>query len=172
MTMMIHQLYDSATQAQRVVEALTDAGVPPENLRLLMSDGATNGQNQPVGSFVTGDGHDHGSDPMGSFATSDTSGSTDPHPGSFADTDSSHAHDERVGSFASVDRDTITTFVRGKPQTTTHTHASIVRLLIGAGMDQATAEQQIVALHEGKALVLADVADNDSERLQQILASA
>jgi hypothetical protein len=38
-------------------------------------------------------------------------------------------------------------------------HRRVRRLLLDAGLDEATAERDVAALHEGRILVLADVGD-------------
>lgn len=168
----IQHVYDSYSQAQRVMEALQAAGVQSEKVSLVMSEGAGGAQAVPTGSFVTGDGHDHGADPLGSFVAGASPDQGAAHPGSFADTDGVHAHDERVGSFASVDRDTVTSFVGGEQRATVSSHGNIVRMLLEAGLDQAAAEAQLSAIHEGKALLLVQVMPDDAARVNAILAMA
>lgn len=166
----LHRLYDTAVQAERAITALQAAGIPSEQLSLIMGTGVRDGQAEPTGSFATGDGHDHGAhvEPVGSFATGDGHDhDTLAEPaGSFAGGDS---RTQREGSFADVDRDTITTFSAGTHRVSTGSHQQIIGQLVAAGMDRTAAESQLAAIHQGKAIVLVQVASQDVERVRNLL---
>ena len=48
-------------------------------------------------------------------------------------------------------------------------HRSLKRLLTDAGLDDATAERDVRALHAGRILVLVSVPEEDAQRAQALL---
>jgi hypothetical protein len=106
----------------------------------------TEEQDAPVGSFA-GAQHRH-DDPMGAFAGTGA---------------------ERGGSFADADREVVTTYPGGVERMHAVGHRRVLRLLLDAGLDRATAERDLDALHNGRVLVLVDVADGDAERVAAVL---
>jgi hypothetical protein len=159
----VFRVYETGEQVQQVVAALSAAGISREQISIIM--GSANPQTSAMGNFVSGDGHDHGSDPMGSFASNVGSG----HQGSFADTDGQHRHDETVGSFASVDKETMTVFLGGRQRMQVVSHNHIVQLLVENGSSQETAIRQIDAIHMGKTLLLIEVEPEGVEQMNSLL---
>lgn len=48
-------------------------------------------------------------------------------------------------------------------------HRRIKQLLTDAGLDDGTAERDVDALHEGRILVLVEVAENDADGVRTLL---
>ena len=61
---------------------------------------------------------------------------------------------QRRGSFGDIDRDTVTTYQSGVKGTRIASHHRLKKLLVDAGLDQATAGADVDALHAGRVLVL------------------
>jgi hypothetical protein len=128
--------YTSHEEAARAVQELVAAGA---DVRVLMG--------QPE--------HDARAEEMGAFA-----GAVSSPPGGFAgmrEGAGAFAGDgdqQRGGSFADVDRDVVTTYPDGVPQMRVAGHRRIKRYLMDAGLDEATAEKDVRALHMGRILVL------------------
>jgi hypothetical protein len=110
----------------------------------------------PVGGFAGTAEHDA---PVGSFA-----GDPHPHaPGAFA------GGVQRGGSFADADREVVTSYPGGVERMHVAGHHRVLRLLRDAGLDEATAERDLAALHDGRVLVLVDVAAGDEDRIAAVL---
>jgi hypothetical protein len=73
--------------------------------------------------------------------------------------------EQRGGSFADADRDVVTEYPDGVERVRVAGHRSLKRLLTDAGLDEATAERDVRALHAGCILVLVDVPDGEAERV-------
>jgi hypothetical protein len=132
--------YTSHEQAARAVEDLLGAGVPGASIRVVSGEPERDAREAPVGGFAgpagaAGDfaGHEH--------AQGETAGS-------FA------AGDERGGSFADADRETVTSYPGGVAHMRVAGHRGVHRLLMEAGLDDATARRDLEALHAGRVLVL------------------
>src|SRR5215217_7138831 len=67
------------------------------------------------------------------------------------------AREEPAGSFGDIDRDTVASYPAGVERQRIASHNDLRKLLVDAGLDQATAERDIAAVHSGHTLVLADV---------------
>lgn len=76
---------------------------------------------------------------------------------------------QRGGSFADADRDVVTDYPHGVARMRVAGHRSLKRLLTDAGLDDATAERDVRALHAGRILVLVSVPEEDAERAQALL---
>ena len=61
---------------------------------------------------------------------------------------------QRRGSFGDSDRDTVTTYQAGLKRTRIASHRRLKKILVDAGLDQATAAADVDALHAGRVLVL------------------
>ena len=48
-------------------------------------------------------------------------------------------------------------------------HRRIKQLLTDAGLDHATAERDVDALHQGRILVLVELAEDDADRVRALL---
>jgi hypothetical protein len=110
--------YMSHDEAAKAVEQLMAAGVPGDDIRVLMGE-----------------------------ATRDTA-----HEGAFAGVGQPARH---AGSFADADREIETTYPAGIAHQRVAGHKRIKQLLLDAGLDEATADKDVEALHMGKILVLA-----------------
>jgi hypothetical protein len=140
--------YDTTTDAERAVADLLAAGVPGDHVRLLMgaeihdarreSRGRFSGTVAPderVGAYA-GEGPER-SVLRGSFAASDSAGE---------------------GSFANAERDVVVTQHEGEERARVTGRRELKKLLMQAGLDDATAEADVDALHEGRILVLVHIA--------------
>jgi hypothetical protein len=77
--------------------------------------------------------------------------------------------EQRGGSFADADRDVVTDYPDGVERMRVAGHHKLKRLLTEAGLDDATAERDVRALHAGRVLVLVDVPKDDAERARALL---
>jgi hypothetical protein len=139
--------FDDEAHALGAVRALIDRGVPGEDVRVLRGAPLRDAREEPHGSFAG-----EADETVGSFAGGDATAGRS---GSFAP-----GHDaatERLGSFGDVDRDTVARFPCAVEDVSVTTHGRLVRLLVEAGLDRATAERDVEALHHGRILVLARV---------------
>jgi hypothetical protein len=168
MMTIIQRQYETAEQAEHAIAALQMAGLPSSSLSLIMGMPERDAHNTRVGGFADGHGHDHDAhaEPMGSFGGDGHDAHAEPM-GSFGGGDQ---HAGRVGGFADVDRDTVTSFSAGMHRVSASSHQQIVGMLMEAGMDQASAEGQLAAIHQGKALVLVQVAPQNVEQVNSLLA--
>jgi len=98
--------------------------------------------------------------PVGSFAGSHGDGSPT---GAFA------GGEQRGGSFADADRDVVTDYPHGVERMRVAGHRSLKRLLTDAGLDDATAERDVRALHGGRILVLVNLPEDEAERAGELL---
>jgi hypothetical protein len=136
--------YDSTDDAQHAVEALLSAGVPGDDVRLLMGAEIHDARREPAGGFA---GAVASRDHVGAFAGEDRRRETPR--GSFAG-DSSGIE----GVFANADRDVVVTYSDGRDHSRVAGHRHLKRLLVDAGLDDAAAEKDVLALHGGRVLVL------------------
>jgi hypothetical protein len=151
--------YASHGEALKAVSAALDAGVDGESVLVLTGEPTRDARNQPVGGFAGTEEHDV---PVGSFA-----GAPHRHDepmGTFAG-----GGGERGGSFADADREVVATYPGGVERMHATGHRRIKRLLMDAGLDEATAARDLEALHAGRVLVLVDVAESDAGRVAAVL---
>jgi hypothetical protein len=153
------QSYDSHADARQAVQALLEAGIPGEGVRILMGEAERDAQMQAMGAFA---GVAEAGAPMGRFA--DAAGA-DAGTGAFA------GGPQRGGSFGDADRDVVTDYPAGVQRMRVAGHRRVRHLLRAAGLDEATAARDVHALHEGRLLVLVEVADGDAERARTLLAA-
>jgi hypothetical protein len=149
--------YVSHDEALQAVNAVLEAGIPGESVRVLMGEPTRDARTGTVGEFA---GSLEPDAPVGSFADSHGEGSAT---GAFA------GGEQRGGSFADADRDVVTDYPHGVERMRVSGHGRLKRLLTDAGLDDATAERDVRALHEGRVLVLVDVAEQDAERARALL---
>jgi hypothetical protein len=149
--------YASHPQALQAVNAVLDAGIPGDGVRVLMGEATRDARRDTVGEFA---GSHAAGAPAGSFADSHAEGSAT---GAFA------GGEQRGGSFADADRDVVTDYPDGVARMRVAGHGRLERLLTDAGLDEATAARDVRALHEGRILVLVDVPQDDAERVQELL---
>jgi hypothetical protein len=76
---------------------------------------------------------------------------------------------QRGGSFADADRELLTSYPDGVEKMRVAGHRDIKRLLTDAGLDDASAERDVEALHEGRILVLVEAAEDDADRVRALL---
>jgi len=152
----ICRAYGSHDEARRAVDALMSAGVPGEGIRVLMGEPERDAREAPEGEFAGSVGPDA---VVGSFAGEGHQ--RDEGMGAFAGS----AAEQRAGSFADADRETVASYPNGLERVRVAEHRQIHRLLLDAGLDEATAQRDAEALHEGRILVLADVAERDPAEL-------
>jgi hypothetical protein len=155
--------YDSTAAADAAVETLISAGVPGDDVRLLMGAAMHDARREAAGGFAravapnanvgsfAGDGHER-AERAGSFAGPAASGG------------------ESV--FANADRDVVVTGFGGREQARVAGHHKLKQLLVDAGLDEATAERDVGALHEGRVLVLVSLDAVGEERASELLDAA
>jgi hypothetical protein len=155
--------YESASDAERAVTDLIAAGVPGEDVRLLMGAEIHDARREARGRFsgsvapdervgaYAGDGPQR-SAPRGAYAG-------DP-----------EAAGE--GSFANAERDVVVTHSDGKEQTRVAGRRELKRLLMEAGLDDATAETDVMALHAGRILVLVTLGAVGTDKARALLDGA
>jgi hypothetical protein len=136
--------YDNIADAERAVAALLADGVGGDDVRLLMGAAIHDARREQRGGFAgavavrdrvgayAGGGHRR-DEPHGSFAGGGSGGE---------------------GSFGNADRDVVVTYTDGREHSRVTGHASLKRLLVGAGLDEGAADADLRALHRGRVLVL------------------
>jgi hypothetical protein len=132
--------YTSHEEASRAVASLLAAGVPGSGIQVLMGEPERDGRAEEMGAFAGAVAADA---PAGSFAGAAGDGM-----GAFA------GGSQRGGSFADADRDIVASYPDGIAQMHVAGHGRIKRYLMEAGLDEATAEKDVQALHTGLILVL------------------
>ena len=150
--------YSSHSEALEAVHAVLSAGIPGEDVLVLMGEHARDAHEEPVGEFA---GPTEPGAPVGEFA-----GGFQPQgspTGAFA------GGGQRGGSFADADRELLTSYPEGVERMRVAGHRRITRLLRDAGLDEATAKRDVDALHQGLVLVLVDVTDDDADRGGELL---
>jgi hypothetical protein len=141
--------YDNTSDAERAVADLLAAGVPGEDVRVLMGAELHDARREARGRFagsVAPDEH------VGAYAGDGPERSA--LRGSFAGAEAGGAE----GTFANAERDVVVTHSDGMEQARVAGRRELKRLLMEAGLDDATAEADVDALHAGRILVLVHVA--------------
>jgi hypothetical protein len=133
--------YTSHEEAAQAVQDLLAAGVSGDGIRVLMGEPERDARADEMGAFA-------GAVPAGA-ASGGFAGTRDGMGGFAGDTDT-----QRGGSFADADRDVVTTYPDGIAQMRVAGHKRIKQYLMEAGLDEATAEKDVEALHMGRILVL------------------
>ena len=149
--------YASHADAIEAVNAVLGAGVPGDGVRVLTGEATRDTHAEKMGEFAGPVGPDA---PVGSFAGSHAE--DEPH-GAFA------GGEQRGGSFADADRDVVTDYPHGVERMRVAGHERLRGLLRDAGLDDATVERDVKALHEGRVLVLVDAPDDAAERARALL---
>jgi hypothetical protein len=136
--------YEEIADAERAVEALLAAGVPGDDVRLLMGaemhDARRESQGRFAGDVATearvgtfaGEGQRRDT-PRGQFAGGASGGE---------------------GVFGNADRDVVVTYSDGREHSRVTGHRLLKRLLVDAGLDERAADADVRALHDGRVLVL------------------
>jgi hypothetical protein len=151
--------YSNTADADRAVRTLLDAGVPGEDVRLLMGAELHDARREAAGGFA---GSVAADDKVGAFAGEGTDRTAAM--GSFA---GNPAGGE--GVFANADRDVVVSHSDGEEQARVAGHGRLKALLIDAGLDEPTAESDVRALHEGRVLVLVTLDAVSGERIGELL---
>jgi hypothetical protein len=151
--------YASHGEALEAVHAVLGAGIPGEEVLVLMGEHARDAHEAPVGEFG---GPTEPGAPVGEFAGGPVPQGAPT--GAFA------GGEQRGGSFADADREQITSYPDGVERMRVTGHRRITRLLVDAGLDEATAKRDVDALHRGLVLVVVDVAEDDADRVAALLA--
>jgi hypothetical protein len=138
--------YTSTHDAENAVQRLRSAGVPAIRIQLLMGHAVDDARDAPWGTFAGTATAD--AETVGSFADVPRSGREAM--GTFA----GDPGKQRRGAFGDADRDTVTTYESGVKRTRIASHHKLEKVLIDAGLDQATAQANVDALHAGRVLVL------------------
>jgi hypothetical protein len=150
--------YASHAEGLDAVNAILGAGIPGEHVRVLTGEPQRDTREDPVGEFA---GQTPPDAPVGEFA-----GGSHPQGrerGHFA------GGEQRGGSFADADREEVITYPGGVEHTRVASHRTVKRLLTGAGLDEATAERDVDALHAGRVLVLVEAPDAEIESVATLL---
>ena len=138
--------YTSESDAHAAVERLLSAGVAGADVRVLMGDAVHDARDAPVGGYAgttTADG-----ETVGAYAGAAHSGRDAM--GTFA----GDADAQRRGGFSDVDRETVTTYAGDVTRVRIASHHDLGKMLVDAGLDEATAKADVEALHDGRVLVL------------------
>ena len=151
--------YDTHDEALEAVQAVLGAGVPGEDVLVLMSEHGRDVHEEAVGEFA---GTTEPGDPVGEFAGAPHAQGAEE--GAFA------GGRQRGGSFADADRDVLSTYPEGVERMRVTGHRRITRVLRDAGLDEATAKRDVDALHQGLVLVLVEgLEDEDVDRVAGLL---
>jgi hypothetical protein len=144
--------YSNESDAHAAVERLLAAGARGEDVRVLTGEPARDARQAPVGAFAG-----MPADAVGAFAG--------PEPrrrdgmGAFA----GDASAMRGGGFGDADRETVTTYPAGVARVRVAAHRGLRTMLLDAGLDEAAADADVRALHEGRVLVLVVSAAIDAD---------
>jgi hypothetical protein len=152
--------YDSTAAADAAVDTLVSAGVPGDDVRLLMGAELHDARAESAGGFA---GAVAPTARVGSFAAAGNDRST--HAGSFGGATAA----ANEGVFANADRDIVVTGFGGREEARVAGHHKLKQLLVEAGLDDATAERDVDALHEGRVLVLVSLGAVSAERVGELL---
>jgi hypothetical protein len=77
--------------------------------------------------------------------------------------------EQRGGSFADADREQVVSYPGGVEHARVAGHHKIKTLLTDAGLEEATAERDVKALHAGRVLVLVTPPEGEAERVGTLL---
>jgi hypothetical protein len=152
--------YDNTAGAEEAVQALLAAGVPGDDVRLLMGAEIHDARREPGGGFAGSVASD---DPVGAFA-GDGHGAR----GSFAGRGGRAAVGVE-GVFGNADRDVVVTYSDGREHSRVAGHRKLKRLLIDAGLDEDAAESDVRALHDGRVLVLVTLGTVSAARAAEVI---
>jgi hypothetical protein len=149
--------YASHGEALEAVDTVLGAGIPGEDVLVIMGEPARDAGVEPVGEFA---GPTEPGAPVGEFAGTHPQGAPT---GAFA------GGQQLGGSFADTDSELLTSYPDGVERMRVTGHRRVARLLTDAGLDEATVKRDVDALHRGLVLVLVDVAEDDADRVATLL---
>ena len=138
--------YDTSGDAERAVADLLAAGVPGDDIHLLMGAEIHDARREARGRFA---GSVAPEEHVGAFA------GEGPERSAIRGTYAGGGGAE--GTFGNAERDMVVTHADGMEQTRVAGRRELKRLLMEAGLDDATAEADVDALHAGRILVLVRV---------------
>jgi hypothetical protein len=157
----ICRAYTDEPDVQRAVDVLMELGVEGSRIKVLMGERQGDAREEPEGDFAGELPPDH---VVGDFAG--PGHEAEEGAGTFAGS----AATERGGSFGDVDRETVTSYPAGVERQRIAGHRQLRKLLLDAGLDEATADRDVAALHdEGRTLVLADIGDREAATVEAAL---
>jgi hypothetical protein len=148
--------YTSESEARGAVDSLIAAGVAGSGIKVVMGEPERDAREEPMGSFAGT--AEHGG------AREDFAGQEHP-AGAGRGTFAGDADEQRRGSFADMDSETITEYPEGVERRHVVGHREVRKALLEAGVDEAAADRDVEALHEGRVLVIADVGDRSEAEL-------
>jgi hypothetical protein len=148
--------YTDIADAERAVQALLAGGVPDDDVRLLMGAEVHDARREEQGGFARAVAS---ADRVGAFAGEGRG--RDAGRGSFAGEEQAGGE----GVFGNADRDVVVTWSDGRERGRVAGHHRLRRLLVDAGLDEATADADVHALHDGRVLVLVTTAGLAPEHL-------
>jgi hypothetical protein len=148
--------YTHEHDARRAVDRLMQLGVDGRAIKVLMGEPTRDASEEPEGGFA---GEVAPEDVVGDFAG--PGHEAEEGAGTFAGS----AATQREGSFGDVDRETVTSYPAGVERQHIASHNELRKLLLDAGLDEATVNRDVDALHAGRTLVLADIGDRDVESI-------
>ena len=151
--------YTSHAEALQAVNAVLDAGIPGEGVRVLTGESEGDAGEEQVGEFA---GPTAPGAPVGDFAGGSHSQGREE--GHFAG-----GEEQRGGSFADADREQVVSYPGGVEHARVAGHNKVKRLLTDAGLDEAAAERDVDALHAGRVLVLVEAPEGDAARVGALL---
>ena len=138
--------YTSESDAHVAVERLLSAGVAGAEVQVLLGDAVHDSRDAPVGGYAGTTTAD--SETVGAYAGAGHAGREAM--GTFAgDPDT-----QRRGGFSDVDRETVITYAADVTRVRVASHHNLTKMLVDAGLDEATAKADVEALHTGRVLVL------------------
>jgi len=124
--------YMTEDDAHAAVDRVLAVGVADADIRILMGEVRRDARDAPAGSYAGAPRSRR--EAMGAFA--------------------GDANRQRRGGFADADRETVTMYRDGVQRVRVGSHRGLKAMLLGAGLDEATADADVAALHEGRILVL------------------
>jgi hypothetical protein len=142
--------YTTDHEAHAAVDRLLSAGVSGAEIRVLTGDAVRDSRDALVGSYTGTSTADD--ETVGSYAGVGPSGREAM--GAFA----GDPEEQRRGGFSDVDRETITTYRAGVERVRIASHHNLKKMLLDAGLNEATATTDVEALHDGRILVLVESA--------------
>ena len=154
--------YDNTTDAERAVADLLAAGVPGDDVRLLMGAEIHDARREARGRFS---GSVAPEDQVGAFAGDGPERRAVR--GSYAASDAA-----AEGSFGNAERDVVVTEHEGEERARVTGRRELKKLLMEAGLDDAAAEADVDALHAGRVLVLVHIGAVPKDEVRAVLDGA
>lgn len=137
--------YPSEHDAHAAVDRVLGAGIADADVHVLMGEAVHDARDAPAGGYAetTTD-----RDVVGAYAG--PAHSAREATGTFA----GDAGAQRRGGFGDADRETVTTYAAHVKRVRVASHHDLEKMLVAAGLDEATARADVTALHAGRVLVL------------------